>query len=171
MQIKSRIAKERIPCLLAAGGSRFIPKTIGAALLLFAFAALPLNAQKSGEAIYETGTSGTAANTSAPVIISNEGLRFEAPTPLVIAYDKIDNAEWRKDVREHMGFFPAMFVGMVAARDHIYRLTLSYHNGSGISQVAVFQVNRNNAIALSELLRMRVPQCKEKAHCMPLYDY
>ena len=46
--------------------------------------------------------------------VSADGLRFEAPTPLVIAYDKIDNAEWRKDVREHLGFFPAMFVGMVA---------------------------------------------------------
>lgn len=89
----------------------------------------------------------------------------------MIAYDKIDNAEWRKDVRERMGFFPAMFVGMVAAREHVYRLTLSYHNDSGVSQVAVFQqVNRNDAISLSELLRMRVPQCREKAHCLPLYD-
>ena len=64
-----------------------------------------------------------------------------------------------------------MFVGMVAARVHIYRLTLSYRNDSGVSQVAVFQVNRSDAISLSELLRMRVPQCKEKAHCVPLYDY
>jgi hypothetical protein len=105
------------------------------------------------------------------MIVTAESLRFEAPTPLVIPYESIVNAAWRKDVRQHMGFFPAMFVGMVAAREHIYRLTLSYRNDSGASEVAVFQVNRNDAISLSELLRMRVPQCKEKAHCIPLYDY
>jgi hypothetical protein len=108
--------------------------------------------------------------TSAPLVVSSEGLRFEAPTPLAIPYEKIDNAAWRKDVREHMGFFPAMFVGMVAAREHVYRLTLSYRSGSGVSQVAVFQIGRNEAISLSELLRMRVPQCKEKNRCSALYD-
>jgi hypothetical protein len=105
------------------------------------------------------------------MIVTADGLRFEAPIPLAIPFDRIENAAWRKDVREHMGFFPAMFVGMVAARVHIYRLTLSYQNDSGADQVAVFQVSRKDAISLSELLRMRVPHCKEKGHCMPLYDY
>ncbi|HZQ43281.1 MAG TPA: CDP-alcohol phosphatidyltransferase family protein [Acidobacteriaceae bacterium] len=169
--VKSLAVAWRLRGIARRRGSGFLARLAGTAVLIFAFAALPLHAQKSGEAIYETGTSGTAANTTAPMIASADGLRFEAPAPLVIGYDKIDNAGWRKDVREHMGFFPAMFVGMVAAREHIYRLTLSYHNDSGVSQVAVFQVNRNDAISLSELLRMRVPQCKEKAHCLPLYDY
>lgn len=169
--VKSLAVAWRLRGIARRRGAGFLARLAGTALLIFAVAALPLHAQKSGEAIYETGTSGTAANTTAPIIASADGLRFEAPAPLMIAYDRIDNAEWRKDVREHMGFFPAMFVGMVAAREHIYRLTLSYHNDSGVSQVAVFQVNRNDVISLSELLRMRVPQCKEKAHCLPLYDY
>ncbi len=143
----------------------------GPAAALILVVALPLHAQKPGEAIYETGTAGTAANTIAPLVVSADSLRFETPAPLMIAYDKIDNAQWRKDVREHMGFFPAMFVGMVAAREHIYRLCLSYHDDAGVNQVAVFQLNRDTAISLSELLRMRVPQCKEKAHCVPLYEY
>ncbi|HTV08943.1 MAG TPA: CDP-alcohol phosphatidyltransferase family protein [Candidatus Aquilonibacter sp.] len=149
---------------------RFVASVAGAAMVLFAMAVLPLHAQKPGQAVYETGTTGIAANTTAPMMISAQVLRFEAPTPLAIPYERIDNVEWRKDVREHMGFFPAMFVGMVAAREHIYRLTLSYHDDSGVSQVAVFQVNRNDAISLSELLRMRVPQCREKARCLMLYD-
>ncbi|HXS13084.1 MAG TPA: CDP-alcohol phosphatidyltransferase family protein [Acidobacteriaceae bacterium] len=162
----------RLRGIAQRGKSRFVAKIAGAAIIVFAIAAasLPVRAQSTGNAIYETGTSGTAANTTAPMIVSPDGLRFEAATPLLIPYDKIDNAAWRKDVREHMGFFPAMFVGMVAAREHIYRLTLSYHNDAGVSQVAVFQVSRADAISLSELLRMRVPQCKEKAHCLPLYD-
>lgn len=152
--------------------SRFIAKIAGVAIIVLAMAPaiLPLKAQSAGHAIYETGTSGMAANTTAPMVVSPDGLRFEAATLLLIPYDNIDNAEWRKDVREHMGFFPAMFVGMVAAREHVYRLTLSYHNDAGVNQVAIFQVSRDDAISLSELLRMRVPQCKEKAHCLPLYD-
>jgi phosphatidylglycerophosphate synthase len=160
----------RLRRIARQGKSTFMAKTAGAAVLIFALAALPLHAQKTGEAIYETGTSQITANTTVPIIATPEGLRFEAATPLVIPYEKIDNAAWRKDVREHMGFFPAMFVGMFAAREHVYRLTLSYHSDSGVTQAAVFQVTRNDAISISELLRVRVPQCSEKVHCMPLYD-
>jgi hypothetical protein len=162
---------ERLRGIAKHSKSGFMAKIARAAIVVSAVAALPLHAQSAGHAIYESGTAGTAANTTAPMIVSPEGLRFEAPTPLVIPFDKIDDAAWRKDVREHMGFFPAMFVGMVAARVHIYRLTLTYRNEAGAEQVALFQVTRNEAITLSELLRMRVPQCKEKAHCTPLYDY
>lgn len=159
MTIESAIKRQRAAWMMA-----------GMQVLLLAICIPSLHAQNSGHAIYETGTSGTAANTAAPLITTAEGLRFEAPIPLAIPFEKIENAEWRKDVREHMGFFPAMFVGMFAAREHVYRLTLSYRNDVGINQVAVFQLNRNDAISISELLRMRVPQCKEKGHCMPLYD-
>jgi CDP-diacylglycerol--glycerol-3-phosphate 3-phosphatidyltransferase len=169
--VKTLAEAWRLRGIARRGKSRFIAKIAGVTVLAFAVTTLPLHAQKTAEAIYETGTAGTAANTTAPLVVSAEGLRFEAPTPLMIPYNKIDNGTWRKDVRQHMGFFPAMFVGMVAAREHIYRLTLSYRNDSGANEVAVFQVNRNDAISLSELLRMRVPQCQEKAHCIPLYDY
>lgn len=149
--------------------SRLMPKIAGAALLLIAICTVPAYAQ-THEAIYESGTAAVAVNTNAPMTAATDGLRFEAPTPLVIPYDKIDNAAWRKDVRVHMGFFPAMFVGVFAAREHVYRLTLSYHNEAGASQAAVFQLGREDAISLSELLRMRVPECKEKGRCVPLYD-
>jgi CDP-diacylglycerol--glycerol-3-phosphate 3-phosphatidyltransferase len=168
--VKSLALAWRLRGIARRRASGSLARVAGTAVLVFAVAALPLHAQKSGEAIYETGTPQIAANTTAPMIAAPEGLRFEAPTPLVIRYETIDNATWRKDVREHMGFFPAMFIGMFAAREHVYRLTLSYHSDSGVNQAAVFQVSRNDAIAISELLRMRVPQCREKAHCMPLYD-
>jgi hypothetical protein len=143
---------------------------IAAAIITFAICSGSAHAQKHGQAMYESGTSTIASDTIAPIIAAPEALRFESPTPLVIRYENIDNAAWRKDVREHMGFFPAMFVGMVAAREHVYRLTLSYRTDSGEHQAAVFQLDRDDAIALSELLRVRVPQCKEKNNCMALFD-
>lgn len=61
-------------------GSGFLARVAGSAVLILVTAVLPLHPQKSGEAIYETGTLGTAANTSARMIVSADGLRFEAPT-------------------------------------------------------------------------------------------
>jgi CDP-diacylglycerol--glycerol-3-phosphate 3-phosphatidyltransferase len=169
--VKTLAVAWRLRGIARRGRSRVIRRAVGAAAVLCCVAAISARAQTTGHVVYETGTTQMAANTSAPMIVTADGLRFEAPIPLAIPFDRIENAAWRKDVREHMGFFPAMFVGMVAARVHIYRLTLSYQNGSGADQVAVFQLSRNDAISLSELLRMRVPHCKEKGHCMPLYDY
>lgn len=168
--VKSLAVAWRLRGIAARRGPRLIAKFAGVAVILASVTAAPLRAQKTGQAIYESGTSRVAANTAAALLITAAGLRFDATTPLIIPYDRIDNAAWRKDVREHMGFFPAMFVGMVAAREHVYRLTLSYRDDAGTSQAAVFQVGRDDAIALSELLRMRVPQCKEKGHCIPLLD-
>jgi hypothetical protein len=139
-------------------------------VLIFALAALPLHAQKSGEAICETGTSQIAANTAAPMIIAAEGLRFEAPTPLVIPYEKIARVEFRKDVREHLVFFPAMFAGMFFARVHIYRVTLSYFDDAQKEHAAVFQVTRDDSITLSELLRARAPACKSSNDCKLPWD-
>lgn len=169
--IKSLAVALRLRGISRRGKLRLIRRVAGAAVVFFGVATLPARAQTAGNAIYETGTTQIAPNTSAPMIVAADALRFAAPTPLTIPFEKIENAAWRKDVREHMGFFPAMFVGMVAAREHIYRLTVSYQDSRGSDQVAVFQVSRTDAISLSELLRMRVPHCKEKAHCMPLYDY
>lgn len=168
--VKTLAVAWRLRGIARRRASRFIPSAVAAAVIVFASCALPLHAQKSGQAIYEIGTSAVAANTIAPLVVSPDALRFESPTPLTIPYDTIDAASWRKDVREHMGFFPAMFIGMVAAREHVYRLTLSYHDTSGANQVAVFQLTRNDAISLSELLRTRVSRCKQKNFCLALYD-
>lgn len=168
--VKTLAVALRLRGIARRNGKRFIAKAATAASLLIVLAAPPLRAQKTVQAIYESGTSRAAAGTSAALIAAPEGLRFEATTPLMIPYDKINNVAWRKDVRGHMGFFPAMFVGMIAAREHVYRLTLSYCDEAGVSQAAVFQLKRNQAIALSELLRMRVPQCKDKSRCVPLFD-
>ncbi len=167
--VKTLAVAWRLRGIARRGRSRFIPKITGAAILMFAIAALPLHAQKSGEAIYETGTSQITANTAAPLNATAEGLRFEAPTPLVIPYEKIARVEFRKDVREHLGFFPAMFAGMFFARVHIYRVTLSYYDGAQ-KHAAVFQVTRDDSITLSELLRARSSACKSVSDCKLPWD-
>jgi phosphatidylglycerophosphate synthase len=168
--VKTLAVAWRLRGIAQHGGSKFIPKIMGAAVLMFAVAALPLSAQKPGEAIYETGTSPIAANTAAPMTATAEGLRFEAPTPLAIPYEKIAKVEFRKDVREHLGFFPAMFAGMFFARVHIYRITLSYYDGAQKEDAAVFQVTRDDSITLSELLRARAPACKSVNDCKLPWD-
>ncbi len=168
--VKTLAVAWRLRGIARRRGSRFIPRITGAAILMFAIAALPLHAQKSGEAIYETGTSPITANTAAPLNATAEALRFEAPTPLVIPYEKIARVEFRKDVREHLGFFPAMFAGMFFARVHIYRVTLSYYDGAQKQHAAIFQVTRDDSITLSELLRARVPACKSVSDCKLPWD-
>jgi CDP-diacylglycerol--glycerol-3-phosphate 3-phosphatidyltransferase len=168
--VKTLAVAWRLRRIAQRGGSRLIPKIAGAAVLVLAVAALPLHAQKSGEAIYETGTSQITANTAAPMIVTAEGLRFEAPTPLVIPYEKIAKVGFRKDVREHLGFFPAMFAGMFFARVHIYRVTLSYYDDAQKEHAAVFQVTRDDSITLSELLRARAPACNSVSNCKLPWD-
>ena len=168
--VKTLAVAWRLRRIARRGGSRFIPKIASAAILLFVIAALPLRAQRSGEAIYETGTSQITANTAAPMMATAEGLRFEAPTPLVIPYEKIARVEFRKDVREHLGFFPAMFAGMFFARVHIYRITLSYYDEAQKEHAAVFQVTRDESITLSELLRPRAPASKPVNDCKLPWD-
>jgi CDP-diacylglycerol--glycerol-3-phosphate 3-phosphatidyltransferase len=163
--VKTLAMAWRLRGIARARGSRLIPKITGIAVLIFVVAALPLKGQRSGEAIYETGTSQITANTAAPMIATAEGLRFEAATPLVIPYEKIARVEFRKDVREHLGFFPAMFAGMFFARIHIYRIALSYGDDPQKRHAAVFQVTRDDSIKLSELLRARAPACKSSNDC------
>ena len=104
------------------------------------------------------------------MIASAEGLRFEAPTPLLIPYEKIAKVEFRKDVREHLGFFPALFAGMFFARMHIYRVTLSYYDAAQKEHAAVFQVTRDDSIRFSELLRARALACKSASDCKLPWD-
>lgn len=163
--VKTLAEAWRLRGIARRGKPKFIPKTAGAAMVLFAVATLPLHAQKSGEAIYETGTAQIMANTTAPMTATAEGLRFNAPTPLMIPYEKIAKVEFRKDVREHLGFFPAMFAGMFFARVHIYRVALSYYDDAQKPHAAVFQVTRDDSIKLSELLRARAPACKIRSEC------
>jgi CDP-diacylglycerol--glycerol-3-phosphate 3-phosphatidyltransferase len=70
--VKTLAVAWRLRGIARRGGPALIPKITGAAVLMVAVAALPLHAQKSGEAIYETGTSQITANTAAPMIATAE---------------------------------------------------------------------------------------------------
>lgn len=168
--VKTLAEAWRLRGIMRRGKSRFVTKIAGTTIVLLGVAALPIHAQKPGEAIYETGTAQIAANTSAPMIATAEGLRFVAATPLVIPYEMIAKVEFRKDVREHLGFFPAMFAGMFFARVHIYRVTVSYRDDAEKLHAAVFQVTRDDSIKLSELLRARAPACKSANDCKLPWD-
>ena len=77
--VKTLAVAWRLRGIARRGGSRFIRRISVAALLLLTVAAVPLHAQKSGEAIYETGTSQITANTTAPLIATAEGVRSRPP--------------------------------------------------------------------------------------------
>lgn len=168
--VKTLAAAWRLRSIPHRGRPTVIPTIAGAAVLLLVAGALPVHAQQSGQAIYETGTSPINANTPARLTATAVGLRFEAPTPLVIPYENIGHVEFRKDVREHLGFLPAMFAGMFMARIHIYRMTLSYDDAAQSQHAAVFQLTRDDSIQLSELLRARAPACKRPMDCKLPWD-
>ena len=155
----------------------------GVMVVVLGICAVSARAQSGGgDVVYEGGTAGVPAGTTGRLDLSAaEGMRFVSSMPaMVIPYERIENFEVRKDVKEHLGFFPAMFIGMVAAREHVYRVALHYRDASDKEQAAVLQVGRNQAITLVELLRARVPAChlserpvdgrRVSAPCPQLFD-
>lgn len=149
--------------LRRASGAGF--RAVGAAgvmVLVLGVCAVSARAQSNSDVVFEGGTAGVPGGTTGRLDLSAaEGMRFVSSTAVVvIPYERTENFEARKDVKEHLGFFPAMFIGMVAAREHVYRVALHYRDASDKEQASVFQLGRNQAITLVELLRARVPACR-----------
>ena len=138
--------------------------------LMFAVAALPLHAQKSAEAIYETGTS---ADRRKHHRADDRYRKWPAVRGADSTCNSLRQDRQQRGIPQGCARAPGILSGDVhrndSSREHIYRLTLSYYDDAGRkSGGGVSGQPRDDSISLSELLRMRVPQCKDKAHCMPL---
>ena len=74
-----------------------------------------------------------------------ERLVFHSPgkPDVTMAYLQISEFSSNHEDAFHLGFFPAMFLGMVAPRPQIYTLSITYKDDTGHTQVATFEVSKS----------------------------
>jgi hypothetical protein len=77
---------------------------------------------------------------------------------LAIPYAAIDSFEYSQEVTRHLGVLPAIGVGMLKARQHQHFFRISYRDGGGVSQVAIFEVSKHQPRSLNAVLRERAPK-------------
>lgn len=146
------------------GSTRAIKVFAMTALALCVLVA-PAFALEPGQAAYEGGTAtitldtpGTLDTTSSTDLVFKYKEASGAPGEVRIAYAKIRSFEPRQDVVRHLGFLPAVGVGLVAARQRRYTLTISYTDASDTVQVAIIEVAQREQLAVESILRARAPQ-------------
>jgi CDP-diacylglycerol--glycerol-3-phosphate 3-phosphatidyltransferase len=125
----------------------------------------PAFAMEPGHAAYAGGTAKIALNTpgtldaTSPVeLIFKYSGSNGTPGEARIAYAKIRSIEPRQDVVRHLGFLPAVAVGLVAARQRRYTVTISYTDSTDAMQVAIFQMAPRDQRIVQGILHARAPQ-------------
>ena len=90
---------------------------------------------------------------------------FRAPgsPDLAMPYANIVEFSSREEVAHHLGFFPAMFVGMFKARWKQHFLTISYRDSNDVMQVAAFEVAKGTPDILVSLLQARARNACERS--------
>jgi hypothetical protein len=148
-----------------AAGPTPLGKAAAVAVLL-AMVALPaFAADPAMEATYSGGTAkivadtlGTLDTTSPAELIFRYKERGGAPSEVAIPYAKIRSFEPRNDVVRHLGFLPAVAVGLVAARQRKYTVAISYADAGDAIQIAILQTTEIEHRQLKEILRARAPE-------------
>jgi len=90
---------------------------------------------------------------------------------LAMPYANIVEFSSREEVAHHLGFFPAMFVGMFKARWKQHFITISYRDSNDTMQVAAFEVAKRTPDILISLLQARARNACERAEygaCTPV---
>jgi hypothetical protein len=122
---------------------------------------LPAVAVEDGQVMYTGGSvpglnSGAVGrldlSVEASLIFEHSGSR------LAIPYAAIDSFEYSEEVTRHLGVLPAIGVGLIKARQHQHFFRISYRDGDGVSQVAIFEVSKHLPRALNAVLRERAPK-------------
>ena len=85
----------------------------------------------------------------------------KAGTNLLMPYATVFEFGLKNEDAFHLGFFPAMFFGMVAPRPQRHTFTVSWRDGNGTAQEATFEVSK----ILSEHL-MPVMYARARAACV-----
>jgi len=98
---------------------------------------------------------------------------FRAPgsPDLAMPYANIVEFSSREEVAHHLGFFPAMFVGMFKARWKQHFITISYRDSNDAMQVAAFEVAKGTPDILVSLLQARARNACERVEygaCTPV---
>ena len=95
-------------------------------------------------------TTGRLDTTSATeLIFEHSGKTFAIP------YGSIASFDCSKQVARHLGVLPAIAVGIVRMRQHRHFFRISYHDGNGLEQVAIFEVPKQLPRTLEAALETR----------------
>jgi phosphatidylglycerophosphate synthase len=138
---------------------------LGIGVMAMGLAARNAFAIEPDHAAYGGGTAGIATDTPGKLdATSPTALLFQykaatgVPAEIALPYAKIRSIESRHDVVRHLGFLPALSVGLVAARQRRYTLTITYSDSSDAVQVAIFQMDEREQTTLQLILKARSPQ-------------
>jgi hypothetical protein len=77
---------------------------------------------------------------------------------LSIPYDGIRRVEYRKENAFHLGVAATIVVGLVKQRIKKHFFTVSYVDGAGVNQAAVFEVAKEAPKSLLAVFAARAPQ-------------
>jgi hypothetical protein len=147
-------------------------KRIGSLVCLAMLAAGTAQATVSGDDVQLDGTTvpGITAHVTGRIDATVPGtLVFHttsssgqaASADLVMPYDKVFEFGLKNEDAFHLGFFPAMFFGMVAPRPQRHTFTVSWHDANGIGQEVTFEISKE----LSEHL-MPVMYARARSACV-----
>jgi hypothetical protein len=130
---------------------------------------LPAVAVEDGQVMYSGGTvPGLNSGVVGRLDLSSESsLIFEHQgSRLAIPYAAIESYEYSKEVTRHLGVLPAIAVGLIKERQHQHFFRISYRDGEGVFQVAIFEVSKRLPRSLNAVLQERAPKaCKVTAPC------
>jgi hypothetical protein len=138
---------------------------ISAALLIVLFSPTLALALEPGQAVYIGGsaaiaadTPGTMDTTSSPTLF----FRYKKPDGNVgdigIDYSAIKTAYANNEVRHHLGVAPAIAVGLLAARQRRYFVTLAWTDKEGTPQAAKIEISKRDQDTLMAVIHARMPQ-------------
>jgi len=142
---------------------RFASAGLGLALVLL------LNtphvwALESNQAVYIGGSTAVAADTAGSLDTTSPTTLFfryakpdGTPGQIGIDYAAIKTAYPSKEVTHHLGVAPAITVGLLAARQRRFFLTLTWTDAAGIGQAAKLEVSKRNQDPLLAVIRARMP--------------
>ena len=83
-------------------------------------------------------------------------LRFQrSGKTFAIPYSSVASFDCSKEVARHLGVLPAIAVGIVRMRQHRHFFRISYHDGNGTEQVAIFEVPKQMPRTLQAVLETR----------------
>lgn len=167
--LRAALSLRRELCGARPTGSLFALKgffaVLGAGLFALSLAARPAFAIEPGHAAYSGGTAGVATDTSGTLDTTSPAMlifRYNQPNgspgQIAIDYTKIRSIESRHDVVRHLGFLPALTVGLVAARQRHYTLSITYADSADVMQVAIFEVAQREQTTLQRIVKARAPQ-------------
>lgn len=142
------------------------------ALLVVIFFASPAFALEPNQAVYIGGSAAVAPDTIGTLdTTSPKALVFQFKQPdgaaaqITIDYLHIRNVSATNEVTHHLGVAPAIAVGLLAARQRRYFLTITWTDEAGIAQAAQIEVAKRQQQPLATVIRARMPQRCPQAAC------